>query len=207
MKKIFLAIIPAFLIAFVIIYSSCNDMPVETASNENVESTPTESSDINSTLKDAVQPESEVTDKINSELKSDKESGEPGDASDLCTFVTLSPSDTTVYVLTGTNFIWNYHSKASIGAQTSERHHIIYKNGVPIENVDNWYTGFCGPGLPPVQNNVYRSLSLAAGDYTIGAKVVYWAGGNYYDYLWAYATVHVIPMNLRLFHQRLLELW
>ncbi len=169
MKKLFAAIIPALLITFLVVYSSCNDVPVEGTSSESLQpdngsSTSQTEESPNSTL---------LTDGKNSQPRSE----EPNltDAAPACG-VTIGPGPGTVYIPAGTQYTYTYGASAAVvySPTFTLRYLNILDNGSFVTVINNWTIGTCGsPAVTSWSNYGQGTISLGGGFHKISAHLRY----------------------------------
>lgn len=207
MKKLFAAIIPALLISFLFVYSSCNETPIESTS---VKSTDNVLQDNNLSSLDGAKsitkdetPLSElpsIQDKINKTLNNNSDS--VSDNGVWCTFITIDP-DTSALVPTGSSLNWNFRVRSSMlySAVYAVRLVILYIDNVQIGSYSNWTQGQCvyPVGYNNYQNNFNSNLTIGTGTHTVTARLLYTytiAGVTHFVDMTDNATVTVTAMDL-----------
>lgn len=172
MKRLIATIIPVFLITFLIIYSSCNEAPVEGTSSNSSENL---KSDNNSSSINDNESQSGVLSTDGKNFQTGSES-EPNltDAAQPCGFG-MGPGGT-VYVTAGSNYTFNYSAWAAIpySPTFTSRSLNILRNGAFVTLINNWTQGTCGnPLINSWNNSGSGTISLGAGTHTISARLIY----------------------------------
>jgi hypothetical protein len=170
MKKLFVAIIPALLITFLVVYSSCNDVPVDGTSTENSQSDNSLSS---------VKEDNSQSNVLSTDGKDSRTGSDPGinitDAAPQCG-VFIGPSPATVYIQQGTQYTYTYSASAAVvySPTFTLRYLNILDNGNFVSVINNWTSGTCGsPAVTSWSNYGQGTISLGGGFHKISAHLRY----------------------------------